>query len=52
MNNIIFLMTMSVLRMISKNKEEKTEESSIFEVILFFIAIIVFAYIMFKITFS
>lgn len=51
MNNCIFIMLMQVNKMLH-NSETKTEEASIFEVILFFIAVILFAYVMFRITFS
>lgn len=51
MNNCIFIMLMQVNKMLH-NSETTTEEASIFEIILFFITVILFVYVMFKIIFS
>lgn len=50
MNNCIFIMLMQVNKML--HKSEATEELSTFEAILLLITIILFTYIMLKITFS
>lgn len=51
MNNCIFIMLMQVNKMLHKS-ETKTEELSTFEALLLLITIILFAYVMIKITFS
>lgn len=51
MNNCIFIMLMQVNKML-RESETKTKELSTFEALLLLITIILFAYVMLKITFS
>lgn len=51
MNNCIFIMLMQVNKMLHKSETE-TKELSTFEALLLLITIILFAYVMIKITFS
>lgn len=51
MNNCIFIMLIQVNKML-RESETKTEELSTFEALLLLITIILFAYVMLKITFS
>ena len=51
MNNCIFIMLMQVNKML-RESETKAEELSTLEAILLLIIIILFAYVMLKITFS
>lgn len=51
MNNCIFIMLMQVNKMLHKSETE-IKELSTFEALLLLITIILFAYVMVKITFS